>query len=77
MNKKIIVYITLITLSLIIVGTFLFCDLGLGLTPLTKFFVVFFGVVLGFQCIPAILLFTGMIKGIFARSDVAANQVSR
>jgi hypothetical protein len=40
-------------------------DLGVNYTPLTKLFVLFFGGVIGLQCVPAALLFVSMVKGVF------------
>jgi len=77
MSKKNIFQLTAIAGVLIGGCVFLFCDMGFGFTPLTKFFIVFFGIIVGLQCIPAALLFGGMIKGIFSRSHRAANQILR
>ena len=77
MNRKNLYRLTTTLMALIVAGIFLFCDFGLGITPMTKFFVVFFGLLIGLQCIPAALLFVGMIKGIFSRSEAPVNQVIR
>lgn len=77
MNKKNLYRLTATFVALIIAGIFLFSDFGLGISPVTKFFVVFFGVIIGLQCIPATLLFIGMLKGIFSRSEVPVNQLLR
>jgi hypothetical protein len=69
MNKKIVFQITTIIIALLASVLFLFCDFGFGITPLSKFFIIFFGIIVGLQCIPATLLFIGMIKGIFNRSE--------
>ncbi len=75
MHKKSIYKLVAVCTALLMAGTFMFCDLGLGITPLTKFFVVFFGVIIGLQCIPAVLLFVGMVKGVFLSTETTANQV--
>ncbi len=62
MNKKNIYTIVAILMALSVAGTFMLCDLGLGITPLTKFFVIFFGVIIGSQSAPAALFFVGMVK---------------
>lgn len=69
MNKKIVFQVVTIIIALLASIFFLFCDMGFGITPLSKFFIIFFGVIIGLQCIPATLLFIGMIKGIFSRSE--------
>lgn len=71
MHKKVVLQLIMILVALVASIFFLFCDLGFGLTPLSKFFIVFFGIIIGFQSIPAILLFSGMIKGILKRSEAA------
>jgi len=41
---------------------------------MTKFFVIFFGGIIGLQCIPAAFLFIGMVKGIFFNTEATLNQ---
>ena len=53
----------LVLMASIVAGLFMLCDLGLGITPLTKFFVIFFGAIIGLQSGPAAFQFIGMIKG--------------
>jgi len=60
MNRKNIYRLIAILMAITVAGTFMFCDLGLGLTPLTKFFVIFSGMIIGMQSVPA---FLGMVKG--------------
>ena len=64
MNRKSIYRLMAISMALAVVGTFMFCDLGLEITPLTKFFVIFSGLVIGMQSIPA---FIGMLKTVPSR----------
>jgi hypothetical protein len=40
--------------------------------PLILLFLVFCALVVVFQCIPAIIMFSGMIKGIFSAADKKA-----
>lgn len=77
MNKKNVFRVMAIVIALAVAGGFVFCDVHSGMSPLTKFFVVFFGAVIGLQCIPAILLFAGMIRGFFVAGESRANQISR
>lgn len=74
MNKKTTAQIMTIVMILIGGGILMFADLGFGFTPVTKLFILFFGLIAGLQCVPAILLFSGMIKGIFGRDSKAASQ---
>ena len=60
MNRKNIYRSIAILMALAVAGTFMLCDLGLELTPLTKFFVIFSGLIIGMQSIPAVI---GMLKG--------------
>ncbi len=69
MNKKLVFQVVTVVIALCGSILFLFCDMGFGITPLSKFFIIFFGIIVGLQCIPATLLFIGMIKGIFSRSE--------
>ena len=64
MNKKNTYRLIVILMALAVAGTFILCDLGLGLTPLTKFFVIFSGLIIGMQSIPA---FIGMLKTVPSR----------
>lgn len=77
MKKRTVYQCIAIGVALVVAGYFLFCDLGLGITPLTKFFVIFFGVIIGLQCIPAALMFVGLVKGVFGSPDQTAKQVLR
>ncbi len=64
MNRKNTYRLIAILMALVVVGIFMFCELGLGLTPLTKFFVIFTGLIIGMQSIPAMV---GMLKGAATR----------
>ncbi len=65
MNKKNTYRLVAIFIALAVAGAFMFCDLGVNFTPLTKLFVIFFGGIIGLQCVPAALLFVSIVKGIF------------
>lgn len=77
MNKKRTYQRIATTTALLVAGIFLFCDLGWGVSPLVKFFIVFIGIIVGKQSVPAILLFTGMIKGVFASGTATVKQLVR
>jgi len=62
--KKLILYALIVAAAVGLLITILFCDMGFGLGPLGRFFIVFFGLIIGFQCIPAVLMFSGLVKGI-------------
>ena len=64
MNRKSIYRIIVILMALAVAGIFMLSDLGLGLTPLTKFFVIFSGLIIGMQSIPA---FLGVLKTVPGR----------
>ena len=59
MNRQSIYRVMAIVMALTVAGIFMLGDLGLGLTPLTKFFVLFTGLIIGMQSIPALI---GMLK---------------
>jgi CheY-like chemotaxis protein len=65
MGKK-LYKILVILMALIVAGIFICCDLGSEMAPLTKFFIIFFGAVIGLQSSPAALTFIGMIKRVQA-----------
>lgn len=44
-------------------------------SPLAKFFLIFFGGIVVLQIIPAAVLFSCLIRGMFKRSDVEAEQL--
>lgn len=71
MNRKSIYRLIAIIMALAVAGTFMLCDLGWGLTPLTKFFIIFSGLIIGMQSIPA---FIGMIKAASTRELPAIKQ---
>lgn len=77
MKKKSLYQWLAIGVALVVAGYFLFADMGLGITPLTKFFVIFFGVIIGLQCIPAALMFIGLLRGVFSSPDSTVKQVTR
>jgi hypothetical protein len=52
----------LVLAPLLITGIFLLEIMGLKTTLLTKLFIVFAGTIVGFQCAPAALMLTGLIK---------------
>ncbi len=64
MNRKSIYRLLVVVMALSTAGIFILSDLGLGLTPLTKFFVIFSGLIIGMQSIPA---FIGMLSGAATR----------
>ncbi|MFK5927322.1 MAG: response regulator [Desulfuromusa sp.] len=74
MTKKNIYRLLAILMALVVAGIFMLCDLGLEMTPLTKFFVIFFGAIIGLQSAPAALLFVGMIKGVSTRGQESTEQ---
>jgi hypothetical protein len=65
MNKQITYRLVAVLIGLTLAGAFMLCDLGVNMTPLTKLFVIFFGGVIGLQCVPAAILFVSMVKGVF------------
>lgn len=64
MKRKIIYSLLAVLVSAGAVTTLLAWDFGVGTTPMAKFFMVFFGAIIVLQCIPALLLFVCMIKGL-------------
>ena len=78
MTRKSTYRLLAILMALAVAGVFMFCDLGLEITPLTKFFVIFFGAIIGLQSAPAALLFVGMIKGVSDKGEeITARSLNR
>ncbi len=73
MNRKTTYKILAIIISLATAAFFILNDLGLGLSPLTKFLVIFAGIVIGLQSIPSMLAFIGMAKGTFNKEPLTRN----
>lgn len=70
MTKTNIYKLLAIVMALIVAGIFMLSELGLGLSSLTKFFIIFFGAIIGLQSAPAALMFVGMIKGVSVKESV-------
>ena len=75
MSRKNIYRVAVLIMALVIAAAFMMFDMGLGLTPLTKFFIVFFGGIVGLQCIPAVLLFVGIVRGVFSPREITETTV--
>ncbi len=75
MSRKNIYRVAVLMVALLVAAAFILFDLGSGLTPLTKFFIVFFGGIVGLQCIPAVLLFVGIVRGFFSPEETPETAV--
>ncbi len=71
------VCLILVLAPLLITGIFLFEVMGLETTLLTKLFIVFLGTIVGFQCAPAALMFTGLIKETWNGRDTLVDKSTR
>ncbi|MDX2481283.1 MAG: response regulator [Desulfuromusa sp.] len=67
MNQKSNFRLIALSMTLMVTGSFMLCDLGLQIAPLTKFFLVFFVAIIVFQSIPAGLLFASKVKNLLAK----------
>ena len=78
MKKKVIYSLIAVLVAAGTSAALLAVDFGSGITPLAKFFLVFFGAIIVLQCIPALLLFGCIIKevlfGASRKSALAENQ---
>lgn len=77
MRKKRIIYTLGALVAMLSTGLFLLGFFAPDLTPLTRFFVIFFGAVVGFQCIPAVLLFSGLVRGVVFGKDAVVDHTTR
>ena len=62
MKRKVLYTMLAVLVSGAAAAALLAWDLGPGTTPLAKFFLVFFGAIIVLQIIPALLLFTCLVK---------------
>ena len=76
--KKIYSFCLIIVLAtMLFSGIFLLGVMGIKTTLLTKLFIVFVGTVIGFQSIPAILMFSAMVREAFAGRDAVVGKSTR
>lgn len=58
-------------------GIILLEVMGFETTLLTKLFIVFAGTIIGFQCVPAVLMFSGLIKESCDTRDALGDKTTR
>ncbi|PLY04631.1 MAG: hypothetical protein C0622_02565 [Desulfuromonas sp.] len=75
MKKKQILHHTAVLITFAVAAVFLWSDFGLDMTPLTKMFIVFVGLILGWQSIPAVLVLVKIAKGIHADQEHALSEL--
>jgi len=54
-------------MAFMLMGSFMLCDLGLQISSLTKFFIIFSIAIFGFQLIPGAVFLAAKVKKIFAK----------
>lgn len=64
MNRKNLFRIAAVIIALLGAGSFMFLDWGLGLAPMARFFVIFCGLIIGLQTVPALIMFITMARGV-------------
>jgi len=69
--------LVLVLAPLLITGMFLLEVIGFKTTLLTKLFIVFAGSIVGFQCAPAVLMFSGLIKETCNGRDALVDKSTR
>jgi hypothetical protein len=73
MKRKVVYTLVAVLVAAASAAALMAWDLGPGTTPLTKFFLVFFGAIIVLQCVPALLLFGCIVKEVlFGASRKAA-----
>jgi hypothetical protein len=77
MNRIRNLCLVLVLSPLLIGGMFLLEVMGFETTLLTKLFIVFAGAIIGFQCAPAILMFSGLIKETCNGRDALVDKSTR
>lgn len=66
-----------VLIAILVAGLFLLGIFGIELSLLTQLFILFFGVVIGFQCAPAALKFTDMLRGLCTDEETVVEQITR
>lgn len=77
MKKKVVYSLSVVLVAAGAATALLAWDLGPGMTPMAKFFLVFFGAIIVLQCIPALLLFGCIMKEVLfgaKKSAMTENQ---
>ncbi len=77
MNRIHNLCLVLVLAPLLIGGIILLEVMGFETTLLTKLFIVFAGTIVGFQCAPAILMFSGLIKETCNGSNALGDKSTR
>ncbi len=72
MNQKMSFRLITLSMALMMTASFMLCDLGLQIAPLTKFFSVFFVAIIVLQTIPAGLSLTNKVKSVLAERRLAS-----
>jgi TRAP-type uncharacterized transport system fused permease subunit len=78
MKKKVVYSLIAVLVAAASAAGLMAWDFGPGMTPMAKFFLVFFGAIIVLQCIPALLLFGCIIKEVLfgARKNALAESQS-
>ena len=79
MKKKVVYSLIAVLVAAGAAAALVAWDLGPGMTPMAKFFLVFFGAIIVLQCIPALLLFGCIVKEVLfgARKTALAEGQSK
>jgi len=63
-------------MALMLTGSFMLCDLGLQISSLTKFFVIFFIAIIGFQSVPGAFFLAAKVKNISAKRRLQSTRTT-
>lgn len=74
MNQRISFRLITFTMALMLTASFILCDLGLQIEPLTKVFIVFFIAIIALQSVPAGLLLTSKVKSVLVERRSASTR---
>ncbi len=61
-------------MALLLTGGFMLCDLGVQISPLTKFFIIFSIAIVGFQIIPGAILLAAKVKNISLKRQLPLSE---
>lgn len=79
MKKKVIYSLVAVVVAAGAAAGLMSVDMGPNMTPMAKFFLIFFGAIIVLQCIPALLLFGCIVKEVVfgARKNALAENQSK
>lgn len=76
MNRYYNLKLIALPMTLMLAGSFMLCDLGLQISPLTKVFVIFFIAIIGFQSAPGAIFLAAKVKNISTKRRSQSTRIT-